>query len=81
MNKKMLNMLPVIAAAGFGIAGLVLVLLSIFSDRHTLIPGLLCVALGTICNLIRTLRQKKSFSPGHSQRVTWNRGDHRNCPG
>ena len=29
------------------------------NDRHILIPGLLCVALGTICNLIRMLRQKK----------------------
>ena len=54
MNKKTLNTALIIAAAGLGIAALVLVLLSIFTDRNTLMPGLLCVVLGNLFNLIRT---------------------------
>ena len=59
MNKKTLNTLLMIGTAGLAVAGLVLVLISIFSDSHTLMPGMLCVVLGNLCNLIRIRVQKK----------------------
>lgn len=54
MNRKTLNTVLTAAAAVLGTAALVLILLSVFSERKTLIPGLLCVAAGTVCNLVRT---------------------------
>ncbi|MBR6088906.1 MAG: hypothetical protein IKP86_03160 [Anaerolineaceae bacterium] len=58
MNKKTMNTILTIAAALLGIAGLVLLLISIFSEHQTLLPGMLCVVLGTLCNLIRMQQQK-----------------------
>ena len=48
MHQKTLNPFLAIAGAGLGVAGLILILLSVFADRNTLIWGLLCVALGTL---------------------------------
>ena len=56
MNQKTLNMLLNIAGAGLGVAGLVLILLSIFTVKW----GMLCVALGSILGFIRMLRNKKT---------------------
>ena len=60
MNQKTVNMLLNIAGAGLGVAGLVLILLSIFTERDTLKWGMLCVALGSILGFIRMLRNKKA---------------------
>ena len=60
MNQKTLNMLLNIAGAGLGVAGLVLILLSIFTEKDTLKWGMLCVALGSISVFIRMLRNKKA---------------------
>ena len=60
MNNKTLNMLLNIAGAGLGVAGLVLILLSIFTERDTLKWGMLCVALGSILALVRMLRNRKA---------------------
>ena len=56
MNRKTLT---VIAAAGLGPAGLVLILLSVFAIKGTLTAGLLCVTLGMLFNAIRTFGLKK----------------------
>ena len=58
MNQKTLNMLLNIAGAGLGVAGLVLILLSIFTEKDTLKWGMLCVALGSILGIIRMRRNK-----------------------
>ena len=60
MNQKTLNTLLAIAGAGLGMAGLIFILLSIFTDRDTLKWGMLCVALGCIFNFIRILWNKKA---------------------
>ena len=60
MNQKTLNMLLNIAGAGLGVTGLVLILLSIFTEKDTLKWGMLCVALGCILNFIRMLWNKKT---------------------
>ena len=59
MNKKTLNMVLMIVTAGLGIAGLVFVLISIFTEHHSLMPGMLCIVLGNLCNLIRMQMKKK----------------------
>ena len=61
MNNKTLNMLLNIAGAGLGVTGLVLILLSIFTEKDTLKWGMLCVALGSILGFIRMLRNKKTL--------------------
>ena len=60
MNKKTLTALLNIAGIGLGVAGLVFILLSIFTERDTLKWGMLCVALGCILNFIRMLWNKKA---------------------
>ena len=60
MNNKTLNMLLNIAGAGLGVAGLVLILLSIFTERDTLKWGMLCVASGSILAFARMLWNKKA---------------------
>ena len=52
MNQKTLTTLLAIAGVGLGVAGLIFILLSIFTERGTLKWGMLCVALG--CILTRT---------------------------
>jgi hypothetical protein len=59
-NSKTLNTLLNITAAGLGLTGLVLILLSIFTEKDTLKWGLLCVALGSIIGFIRMLKTKKA---------------------
>jgi len=59
-NNKTLNTLLNITAAGLGLTGLVLILLSIFTEKDTLKWGLLCVALGSIIGFIRMLKTKKA---------------------
>ena len=60
MNKKALNTLLSVAGGGLGLAGLILILLSVFAGSNTLIWGMLCVALGTLCNIIRMFWNKKA---------------------
>ncbi len=60
MNQKMLNTLTAIAGAGLGVAGLIFILLSIFTEKDTLKWGMLCVALGCIFNCVRILWNKKA---------------------
>ena len=60
MNKKTLRILLNIAGAGLGTAGLILILLSIFTEKDTLKWGMLCVALGSILGLIRMLQGKNA---------------------
>ena len=61
MNNKTLNMLLNIAGAGLGVAGLILILLSIFTEKDTLKWGMLCVALGSIAAFVRMLRNRKAL--------------------
>lgn len=58
MNKKTLNAFLNIAGAGLGIAGLTLILISIFTEKDTLKWGMLCAALGSILVFFRMLRNK-----------------------
>ena len=58
MTKKTLNIVLNVAGIGLGIAGLILILLSIFTEKDTLKWGMLCVALGSILGCIRMLRNK-----------------------
>ena len=58
MNKKALNALLNISGAGLGLAGLILILLSIFTEKNTLKWGMLCVASGSILGFIRMLQNK-----------------------
>ena len=60
MDKKALDILLNIAGAALGTAGLVLILLSIFTEKDTLKWGMLCVALGSISVFIQMLRNKKA---------------------
>ena len=60
MNKKTMNTLLTVTGVGLGIAGLILILLSVFAEKNTLIWGMLCVALGTLVNAILMLWHKKA---------------------
>ena len=55
-----LNAVLNIAGIVLGAAGLILILLSIFTEKDTLKWGLLCVALGGILSFIRMQRYKKA---------------------
>ena len=60
MNQKTLNTLLSTAGMTLGGAGLILILLSVFAEKNTLIWGMLCVALGAVCTWIRMLRNQKA---------------------
>lgn len=60
MNNKTWNVLLSIAGIGLGVAGLIFILLSVFTEKSTLIRGLLCVALGSVFGIIRMLWSKKA---------------------
>jgi hypothetical protein len=60
MNKETLTALLNITGIGLGTAGLVFILISIFTEKDTLKWGMLCVALGCILGFIRTLWNKKA---------------------
>ena len=60
MDKKTLNTLLNIAGAGLGAAGLILILLSIFTETDTLKWGMLCVAIGSVLGFIRVLKNKNA---------------------
>ena len=60
MNKKTLNTVLNIAGIALGAAGLILIVLSIFTEKDTLKWGMLCVAIGCILNSIRMLWNKKA---------------------
>ena len=60
MDKRVMNTLLNIAGAGLGIAGLILILLSIFTEKDTLKWGMLCVASGSILAFARMLWNKKA---------------------
>ena len=60
MKEKKLNVFMNIAGTGLGTAGLILILLSIFTEKDTLKWGMLCVALGSILAFFRMLLNKKS---------------------
>ena len=61
MKKKGLNAILTIAGIGLGAAGLILILLSIFTEKDTLKWGMLCVALGSIAAFVRMLRNRKAL--------------------
>ncbi len=69
MDKRVLHILLNMAGAGLGIAGLILILLSIFMETDTLRWGMLCVASGSILALVRMLWNKKSIVTGISFRA------------
>ncbi len=58
MNNKTVTLILNTVGAGLGLAGLILILLSIFTEKDTLKWGMFCVALGSILVFIRTLRGK-----------------------
>ena len=60
MNRKALNTILNIAGAGLGTAGLILILLSIFTEKDTLKWGMLCVAIGSILVFTRLLKNKNA---------------------
>ncbi len=60
MGKKGFNALLNIAGAGLGAAGLILILLSIFTEKDTLKWGMLCVAVGSILAFARKLWNRKT---------------------
>ena len=60
MNKKTLDLFLIIAGAGLGLAGLILIFLSIFTERDVLKWGMLCVASGSILVFVRNLRNQKA---------------------
>ncbi len=60
MKNKKMNTILNIADAGLGMAGLILILLSVFAETDTLKWGMLCVALGSILVFTRTLRNKNA---------------------
>ncbi len=60
MNKKTLKLILNTAAVGLGVAGIILILLSVFAQSDTLKWGLLCVVLGSILTFIRTLQKPKA---------------------
>ena len=57
--KNKLNTVLAAAGALLGVAGLVLILISVFSDGFPLLRGLLCVALGSLCCAVLQLRAGK----------------------
>lgn len=57
--KNKLNTVLAAAGALLGVAGLVLILISVFSDGFPLLRGLLCVALGSMCCAFLKLRAGK----------------------
>ncbi len=60
MNQKAWNIALNIVGAALGIAGLILILLSIFAEKDTLKWGMLCVALGSILAFVRGLYHKNA---------------------
>ena len=60
MNRKTLAAALSVLGAGLGAAGLILILLSVLADRNTLVWGMLCVALGTLCSIILMQRNRKT---------------------
>ena len=60
MQQKGLNPFLNIAGAVLGTAGLILILLSVFTEKDPLKWGMLCAALGSILAFIRMLRSKKA---------------------
>ena len=60
VNQKASNILLNIAGAGLGTAGLILILISIFTEKDTLKWGMLCTAAGSILVFIRMLLNKKA---------------------
>ena len=59
MNQKTLNTVLDIAGIALGASGLIMILLSVFTEKDTLKWGMLCIALGCILHFIRMLRNKK----------------------
>ena len=60
MKSKKSNTILNAAGAGLGMAGLILILLSIFTEKDTLKWGMLCVASGSILAFARMLWNKKA---------------------
>ena len=58
MNDKVLNALLNMARIGLDAAGVILILISFFTERDVLKWGTLCVALGSILALIWQMRNK-----------------------
>ncbi len=61
MSKKTWTFLLNIVGAGLGLTGLILILLSIFTEMDSLKWGLLCAASGSILVFIRSLQEKKAL--------------------
>ncbi len=59
MSKRALNTFMSIVGASLGAVGIICILLSVLAEKNTLIWGLLCVVLGTLCNIIRMPRMKE----------------------
>jgi len=59
MRKKTLNLFLNATGVGLGLAGLILILTSIFTEKDTLKWGMLCIALGSILAFIRILLKPK----------------------
>ena len=59
MRKKTLNLFLNATGVGLGLAGLILILISIFTEKDTLKWGMLCIALGSILTFIRILLKPK----------------------
>jgi hypothetical protein len=59
MRKKTLNLFLNATGVGLGLAGLILILISIFTEKDTLKWGMLCIALGSILAFIRILLKPK----------------------
>ncbi len=63
MNQKMINTWMNIIGLVLGIAGIVLILISVFDENAgnaVLILGLLAVALGTVINIFRMRQNRKA---------------------
>ncbi len=63
MNQKMINTWMNIIGLVLGIAGIVLILISVFDEtagNTVLILGLLAVALGTVINIFRMRQNRKA---------------------
>lgn len=63
MNQKMINTWMNIIGLVLGIAGIVLILISVFDEtagNTVLILGLLAVALGTVINIFRMRQDRKA---------------------
>ena len=59
MRTKTLNLFLNATGVGLGLAGLILILISIFTEKDTLKWGMLCIALGSILAFIRILLKPK----------------------